>query len=280
METYMFCNKCGSPITEGANFCRVCGQAVPNAAASSPQVPASEAPTADVSASAQAAQQIAYQPSPEAPTAGKALGSLISGILGLTMIPIVASIVAVVLGHLGLSEIKKSAGRLKGEGMAIAGLVMGYLGIAILPLILIIAAIAIPNLLRARIATNETSAVGTLRNINTAEVAYSTSHPEKGFTCSVDDLNVMRQENARIRNNSRNLNSVMVLNTKNGYNFILRDCESDISDGPVVRYKVIAAPIQFNTTGGRTFCSDESGIIRQSNGGGSDACLTDGVPLS
>jgi prepilin-type N-terminal cleavage/methylation domain-containing protein len=39
----------------------------------------------------------------------------------------------------------------------------------VVAIILIIAAIAIPNLLRARIAANEASAVGSLRTINTAE---------------------------------------------------------------------------------------------------------------
>ena len=41
-----------------------------------------------------------------------------------------------------------------------------------IPLILIIAAIAIPNLLRARIAAKEASAVATLRSLNSAQVAY------------------------------------------------------------------------------------------------------------
>jgi hypothetical protein len=39
------------------------------------------------------------------------------------------SILAIIFGHLSLSEIRKSAGRLKGEGMAIAGLVLGYVGV-------------------------------------------------------------------------------------------------------------------------------------------------------
>ena len=41
-----------------------------------------------------------------------------------------------------------------------------------MPLI-IIAAIAIPNLLRARIAANESSAVSVLRTLNVAEVSYA-----------------------------------------------------------------------------------------------------------
>src|SRR3974390_1427972 len=46
----------------------------------------------------------------------------------------------------------------------------------VVAIILIIAAIAIPNLLRSKMAANEASAVGTLRTINTASVAYSTTY--------------------------------------------------------------------------------------------------------
>ncbi len=43
----------------------------------------------------------------------------------------------------------------------------------VVAIILIIAAIAIPNLLRARIAANESSAAASIRTIVTAELAYS-----------------------------------------------------------------------------------------------------------
>ncbi len=54
----------------------------------------------------------------------------------------------------------------------------------VVAIILIIAAIAIPNLLRARMAANETSAVGSLRTINTAAVSYYSTY-QIGFptTC-------------------------------------------------------------------------------------------------
>ncbi|HXY16125.1 MAG TPA: prepilin-type N-terminal cleavage/methylation domain-containing protein, partial [Terriglobales bacterium] len=45
----------------------------------------------------------------------------------------------------------------------------------VVAIILIIAAIAIPNLLRARIAANESSAVQSLRTINTAQVTYQST---------------------------------------------------------------------------------------------------------
>lgn len=43
----------------------------------------------------------------------------------------------------------------------------------VVAIVLIIAARAIPNLLRARMAANESSAVATVRTINTAEVTYN-----------------------------------------------------------------------------------------------------------
>ena len=45
----------------------------------------------------------------------------------------------------------------------------------VVAIILIIAAIAIPNLLRARIAANESSAVGSIRTIVTANVTYQST---------------------------------------------------------------------------------------------------------
>ena len=51
----------------------------------------------------------------------------------------------------------------------------------VVAIILIIAAIAIPNLLRAKIAANQSAAVGTLRTINSAEETYSSTYSD-GFT--------------------------------------------------------------------------------------------------
>lgn len=269
----MFCNKCGAQLLEGARFCRVCGQPTSDASPSSEihEAPTSEFPAATAPpAYTPVADQ---QPVSEPPTSGKALASLISGIAGFLVLPFFASIAAVVLGHLSLSEIKKSAGRLKGGGMAIAGLVMGYIGIAFIPIILIIAAIAIPNLLRSRIAANETAAVGSVRRINTAQVLHNAKSPEKGFTCDLDGLRAVSTGEANA------VDSGLASGTKSGYHFTLRDCESEISDGPVTRYNVIAEPTTSGASGQRTFCSDESGVIRFVSTSSAEACLTDGVPL-
>jgi prepilin-type N-terminal cleavage/methylation domain-containing protein len=65
----------------------------------------------------------------------------------------------------------------------------------VVAIILIIAAIAIPNLLRARIAANESSAASIVRTLNTAEVSYVTSYPSTGYssTMAISVAPAMRQ---------------------------------------------------------------------------------------
>jgi type IV pilus assembly protein PilA len=56
----------------------------------------------------------------------------------------------------------------------------------VIALILIIAAIAIPSLKEAQISANETSAVGSIRAINTAEVSYQAAYG--GYADSLANL--------------------------------------------------------------------------------------------
>jgi hypothetical protein len=72
-----------------------------------------------------------YQTPPAKPNSNMALASLVLGILGWTILPGLASIAAIITGHMAKNEIRDSMGRLGGNGMAIAGLVMGYASVAI-----------------------------------------------------------------------------------------------------------------------------------------------------
>ena len=101
----LFCAGCGNSITADDKFCRLCGRAA--SAGSSRTLPLSAA-----------------APLANTETSGKAIVSLICGLL--FFIPFVF-VAAIVFGHLALSEIRKSAGRLKGEGIAIAVMVVGGL---------------------------------------------------------------------------------------------------------------------------------------------------------
>ncbi len=59
-------------------------------------------------------------------TSTLAIISLVSGLLGWTLAPLLGSIAAVICGHLARGEIRRAPDRLEGDGFAIAGLVLGW----------------------------------------------------------------------------------------------------------------------------------------------------------
>ncbi|WP_317785965.1 DUF4190 domain-containing protein [Rhodococcus sp. IEGM 1370] len=65
--------------------------------------------------------------------------SLVLAILGLTFLPLIASVCAVVCGHISRGQIKRTGEG--GSGFATAGLVVGYVSIAVF--VIIVAAIVI-----------------------------------------------------------------------------------------------------------------------------------------
>ena len=58
----------------------------------------------------------------------------------------------------------------------------------VVAIILIIAAIAIPNLMRARMAANDSSAAASVRSINTGEIAYFAAYPTTGYPLNLATL--------------------------------------------------------------------------------------------
>ena len=242
----MLCSACGNNLSANEKFCTACGKPVSASATVTPAV----------------ATPAAITP---AETSGKAIASLVCGFF-FFLFPV--SILAVIFGHLSLSEIRKSAGRLKGEGVAVAGLVLGYMGVAAIPVILIIAAIAIPNLLRARIAANEASAVASVRTLNTAEIAFASDHPSAGYTCALSDL-----ANAQL------IAPPLANGQKSGYLFALQGRAANTDNGPNVKYQVVAYPVKHNQTGVRAFCSDDSAVIKAYDNDDSQNCPLNGSPL-
>ena len=240
-----FCMRCGTSMNAEDQFCRVCG-APASALAAPTSVPL-------------------MVPAAPAQTSGKAIASLVCGLLFFVPFAFVA---AVIFGHLGLSEVKRSAGRLKGDGLAIAGLVLGYMWVVSIPIVLIIAAIAIPNLLRARMAANESSALASVRTIVIAQMSYSQSHPESGYACSLSALS-----------DAQMIDTGLASGQKNGYRFEITGCEAEPTGGANNKYQVVAYPVTANQTGIRAFCSDESAVIKQHSGGSAQNCLESGVVL-
>jgi type IV pilus assembly protein PilA len=238
----MYCSKCGQQNPDATQFCTSCGQAL-GAQSLAPQAipPGTVVPP----------------PLTPSETSGKAIASLICGLLGF-IFP--AAVAAIILGHISRSEIRKSGGRLTGSGLALTGLIFGYLSVSFIPF-LIIAAITIPNLLRARIAANEASAVSMVRTINVAEVTYASAHPDVGYACSLHDLRSTSDSIAKLEGGERY-----------GYVFRIENCAEKA-------YAITAVPRAVNQTGARAFCSTEDAVIRTNASGSGQECLEHGEPL-
>jgi type IV pilus assembly protein PilA len=143
----------------------------------------------------------------------------------------------------------------------------------VVAIILIIAAIAIPNLLRARIAANEASAVSSMRTLNTASITYNSTYgayasklsylgPSNGAIPTSSSADLLDQVLAP----SGGVNS----STKSGYTFTYA------SSTPYATYTINADPVTVNSTGVRHFYTDQSGVVRynaSATAGSSDSPL-------
>ena len=132
-------------------------------------------------------------------------------------------------------------------------------------IILVIAAIAIPNLLRARMAANESSAVAALRAINNAEVVYGATYgggfstnlasmgsggtpcttatiPTPTAACLIDD--VLAADPA----------------VKSGYTLTYAPDGSG-GGGAVPGYSITASPVAIGSSGQNGFFTDQSGVL-------------------
>jgi len=163
----------------------------------------------------------------------------------------------------------------------------------VVAIILIIAAIAIPNLLRSRMAANESSAVGSVRTMNTAAISYNSTYGN-GFPPSMAAIGNNGTTSISCTNGEF-IDTVLTSGTKSGYTFILShglaanilnstssSCSGGYgySDG----YMITATPVTVGTTGQRSFCTDASGVIRfntqgTTNAGPSPNCAVGDSPL-
>ncbi len=127
----------------------------------------------------------------------------------------------------------------------------------VVAIILIIAAIAIPNLLRARIAANESSAVASVRTVNTAQITYNSSYSTVGYSNSL--ANLAGSSCAPPSSTSACLiDTQLGSGSKSGYSFGI----ANTSGTPVSAYNILAAPLQPNQSGVRYFCSFADAVVR------------------
>jgi hypothetical protein len=158
----MFCPMCGAPNEDDSVFCANCGAVLDAEAPAAQFEVKSEAEpydnSQDVDPEAVAPEKPALTlppplppapPRPPAlprplaavasvvPTSGMAIASLVLGIGGLTILPLLGSIAAIILGYMARKDIRHRPGQVSGDGLALAGIVLGWIsvGLAVLGLL-------------------------------------------------------------------------------------------------------------------------------------------------
>ena len=135
--------------------------------------------------------------------------------------------------------------------------------LVVVAIILIIAAIAIPNLLRAKIAANEASAVGAVRTYSTGFLTYNALCPSIGYPATLADLG---PGTGQCLGGAAIVDPVLGAANpiKAGYRFAYVTTAGD--QGINVTYILNADPVTLGVTGNRGFYSDNSGTIRYAIG--------------
>jgi type IV pilus assembly protein PilA len=139
----------------------------------------------------------------------------------------------------------------------------------------IIAAIAIPGLLRARMAGNEASAIGSLRAINSGQAAFSSSCGGGGYADTLEDLFLAPVAAGSTGFISPDLATSLTI--KSGFTINLAKATAPAAvavatsastcnlakDGSLSGYFATADPVTINGTGSRYFATDARGTIFQ-----------------
>jgi type IV pilus assembly protein PilA len=141
----------------------------------------------------------------------------------------------------------------------------------------IIAAIAIPGLLRARMAGNEASAIGSMRAVNSAQSTYSSSCANGGYAQSLVDLALPPgTSSAGFISPDLNLNP----STKSGYSVLVGPglvatpvivaaagaCNANTL-AAIPSYYAAATPTAVGSSGQRAFGTDQRATIFQNTAG-------------
>jgi type IV pilus assembly protein PilA len=143
----------------------------------------------------------------------------------------------------------------------------------VIAVILILTALAVPQLLRARIAANESAAVAAVRSLHTAQLEYAQLYPTAGFADDISKLGPPANGMSSSPTHANLLDFVLGCAAqpclKQGYMFSV----DQVSGSPVDTFRITAVPAVPNNTGIRGFCGTLNGVISFDPAGGTN-CTT------
>ena len=125
----------------------------------------------------------------------------------------------------------------------------------VVAIILIIITIALPKLSRARMYSQETAAIAAIRTLHTAQVQYNSQFGR--YATSLAELGPPASGNANA-SAADLIGNDLSGGEKSGYKFTLSGTQGG--------YVINANPIAYNSSGSRTFYSDQSMVVHENYG--------------
>ncbi len=127
----------------------------------------------------------------------------------------------------------------------------------------IIAAVAVPLLLRSRLASNEASAIGSLKALCGAQVTFQNARVRDADGDAIGEFGSFSQlSNAT----PAFIDEVLGASKKSGYFFLVTT--TGVANSDECFWQATAYPILRGLTGTRTFYIDQNGILRGKDVGG------------
>jgi len=130
----------------------------------------------------------------------------------------------------------------------------------VVAIILIIAAIAIPNLMRAKMAANTSSAAASERSIITGEVSYYADYPTIGYTSLLALGGAPGVACVPATTTACLIDSTLAAGAKSGYNFASTALTAN-AQGVMTQFLTSGWPVS-QTTGTKAYCSVDDGVVR------------------
>lgn len=146
----------------------------------------------------------------------------------------------------------------------------------VMSVILILITLAVPGYEAVKKKTNETSAMNSLRTLNSAEGEYNSQYPSRGYACTLAQLGGKQGTGLPTADASQLIADDLASGTKAGYTFTIKCGDKNTTAGvdQYNSYQVFATPNSVGRTGNRGFCSDENGQIKFDPQGGTNCTET------
>ena len=128
-----------------------------------------------------------------------------------------------------------------------------------------------PQLATRHVLGNDSMTLAAVRAILTAETTYAATYPAVGYTCALSDLDGFGGGEPN-EHQAMLIGSGLAGGRQHGYNFTVSGCTAS----PASRFQLIATP-SGEAFGRRTFCADQTGVVRSSADAAS--CVNNGTPV-